>query len=142
MLVQLVNERHPGGRYLHAVLQKITTQHIWMPWHNSAIKLRGGFVSKQHCSNEIDELVAALMKHIHERCPEVEVLSTFSIFDPKSYAGMNQPQLRQFGTDELECIVKHVSKAEQPEAEPWIRVDKAVAMETLKQFTLVKSILS
>ena len=60
--------------------------------------------------------MAALLEHLDERFPEVDVLSAFSIFDPKTYAGMHQNQLKEFGSAQLKCIVMHVSGGQ---AEQW-----------------------
>ena len=139
----LADDVHPGGTHLRGLLRRITRSYVWCPKENIAIPLQGTHRSFASTTQvPMQEFIEALIAHIDERFPEVDVLTAFAIFDPEVYVGKTQRQLADFGSKEIIVILKHLQlSCAGYEGEKWFPVTSSMVLEIVHQFVLAKNAL-
>jgi hypothetical protein len=124
---------------LQKLLKCVNEKDVWKPSDKPGI--RNQLRSPEKFSLEvvrelIAELIGEVKGNLDDRFPNLDILSAFHIFDPRSYGDVKQSQLSAFGSANYKKLLKHFDGKEQ--AHRLFNADRAELVAALAEFERVK----
>lgn len=137
------NSKSVGGAELQDVLKCVSAKtYVWKPTSKPGIKVQlraPDEFSLEVVRDFLAELVAEVKENLDERFPELDILSAFRIFDPRTYSEMKYGHVKAFGSDEFKKLIKHFCGPKQ--AHRLFAAQESEILSALAEFARVKPLL-
>lgn len=109
-LVGVADSKMVGGSGVQKLLKCVSKRNVWMPRDKPGIRIQ--LQSPTDFSLEVAreflaELIGEVKGNLDDRFPDLDILSAFHIFDPRSYSDVKQSQLDAFGSADYKKLLKH-----------------------------------